>query len=100
MMALDDGTLASQSANKKVVVPALFLCHVRLMSGAKNDSNADRELTDSVSLALHLNSKCWPKRRKHIAIDYSEYGRLAKEVVAQLKLSGWRFWKKPPSKQL
>ena len=70
------------------------------MNGGDNDSDADRELADSISLALHLNSKRWPKRRKHVAIEYGAYGWIAKEVVAQLKLSGWRFWKKPPSKQL
>ena len=86
----------SRSADKKVIVLVVFLCHARRRSGANNDSNADRELTDSISLALHLNRKCWPKRRKHVAIDYSAYGWIAKEIVAQLKLLGWRFWKKPP----
>ena len=58
----------------------------------------DDQLAERIALALHLNSKRWPTRKKHVAIDYSEYGRLAKAIVAALKVAGWSFRKKPPAK--
>ena len=61
MMVLEDGTLASQSANNNTTLLAVFLWRARRMSGDDNESSA--------------------------------YGWLAKEIVAQLKLWGWRFRK-------
>ena len=55
----------------------------------------ERELADSLALAIHLNAKRLPKRRKGVAITYDAYDWLAKAVIEQLKLARWRFWRKP-----
>ena len=52
-------------------------------------------LAEDIARGLFLNSKKLPKRSKHWALTYDAYLGLAVAVVELLRLSGWRFTRKP-----
>ena len=64
-----------------------------------DERDPETRLVERIALAIHLNTRLLPRRKKGVAIDYSEYDFLARAVLDSLKLAGWRFKQRPPSER-